>query len=119
MGETSPILFWNKKKGFPKHGWALRKPGCTDIDLISTSRDAYLSKIVFEAKVVVLKGAIRIPMITAEDLIVMKTLVGRDKDIDDTIVLRLKTKVDEASIRRTLKSFGVGYAMECLQPDQE
>lgn len=98
-----PLIFATRQRGFPKYGWALRKKGRTNIDIISTSQDAYLSKVVHSAAPVTL-GGVRVPMVTAEDLIVMKTLVGRDKDIDDTIALRLKMKVDEKYIKKTLDS---------------
>jgi hypothetical protein len=99
-----PVVFRRgNQRGFPKYGWALRRKGSTDIDVISTSGDAYLKKVVSEAVVVSLKG-IRVPMVTAEDLIVMKTLVGRDKDVEDTIVLRQHVDVSEDYIKKTLGS---------------
>jgi predicted nucleotidyltransferase len=99
--EVYPLIFATKQRGFPKYGWALRKKGRTDIDIISTSRDRYLSRVVSGAIPTSL-GGVRVPMVTAEDLIVMKTLVGREKDLDDATALRMKMKVDEKYIRKTL-----------------
>lgn len=96
-----PLIFATKRRGLPKYGWAVRKRGRTDTDIISTSRDPYLSKAVCGAVPVSL-GGVRVPMVTVEDLIVMKTLVGRDKDLDDALALRTKIKVDEKYIRKTL-----------------
>lgn len=96
-----PLIFRSKLKGFPKYGWAGRKAGRTDIDLISTSGDEYLSHVVANARPVDLSG-VTIPMVTVEDLIVMKTLVGREKDLDDATALRLSVKVDEKYIRKML-----------------
>lgn len=99
--KVHPLIFATKQRGFPKYGWAIRKKGRTHIDIISTSQDEYLSKVVRGAVPVSL-GGVRVPMVTAEDLIVMKTLVGRDKDLDDALALRMKMKVDEKYIRKTL-----------------
>lgn len=100
--KLAPLIFMNKQRGFPKYGFAGRKAGRTDIDLISTSQDKYLSKVTRQAKPADLSG-ITVPMVTVEDLIVMKTLVGREKDLDDATELRLSVKVDEQYIRRTLR----------------
>lgn len=101
--QVYPLIFRVNQRGFPKYGWAIRKKGRTNIDLVSTSGDAYLSRVVAGARPVSLKG-VSVPMVTAEDLIVMKTLVGREKDIDDTIALRQARKVDEKYIKKTLES---------------
>lgn len=100
--DVYPLVFRHRQRGFPKYGWAARKPGRTDVDLLSTSGDSYLSQVVTTARPALL-GGVRVPIVTAEDLIVLKTLVGRDKDIDDTIAIREKVEVDESYIRRMLE----------------
>ena len=96
-----PLLFRVNQRGFPKFGWAMRKKGRTEVDLISTSSDAYLSSVTKNAVEVSFAGVL-VPVVTVEDLVVMKTLVGREKDIDDTIALRQAGKVDERYVKRML-----------------
>jgi predicted nucleotidyltransferase len=100
--QTVPIILKEQGLGFPDFGFAGRKPDRMDIDIISTSGDSYLSEVVSNAREVVI-GSVKIPVVTVEDLIVIKTLVNRDKDFSDVRELRLKSKVDDAYIRRTLK----------------
>ena len=103
--QLAPLTFYTKRRGFPKYGWGIRKKGRTNTDIISTSQDSYLSKVVLGA-VPIMLGGVHVPMVTAEDLIVMKTLVARSKDIDDTFALRKKLKVDEEYIQKTLDDLG-------------
>jgi predicted nucleotidyltransferase len=99
-----PIVFSTRRRGLPKFGWSARKPGRTNLDLISTSGDAYLSRVVRSARPALI-GGMRVPVAMAEDLIVMKTLVGREKDIADTIALRMRGKINEKYVNRELRGF--------------
>lgn len=105
--EAYPLVFRHTQRGLPRYGWAVRKRGRTPIDLVSTSGDGYLSEVVKEAVPVKL-GGVSVPMVSAEDLIVMKTLVGRDKDIEDTIAIRQAADVDEYTIKKTLAKLLMG-----------
>jgi predicted nucleotidyltransferase len=97
-----PLLFSSRQKGIPTNGWAIRKKGRTSIDLISTSGDSFLMRALVSAVPREIGGH-KIPVITVENLIVMKTLIGRDKDIDDTVALRQANEVDDAYINKTLE----------------
>lgn len=96
-----PLVFANRGPGLPKYGFSARKRGRTDVDLISTSGDRFLEDAVSSATVVRL-GSVPVKTVTADDLIVMKTLVGRDKDLEDTIAIRRASAVDETYIERQL-----------------
>ena len=47
-------------------------------------------------------GGIRVPVARAEDLIVMKILAGRDKDIEDVAAIVGGTELDAKDVSRTL-----------------
>jgi predicted nucleotidyltransferase len=96
-----PLIFQRGGPGFPKYGWTMKKHGRTGVDLISTSDDAYLSSVVGRARMVSLSG-IPMPVVRAEDLIVIKTLAGRTKDLSDVVALRKAGKLDLAYIKKTL-----------------
>lgn len=98
--KVHPFVFPQRGPGFPKYGYRIQKPGRTVVDLISTSEDAYLSSVVARAKRVSLSG-VPVPVVRAEDLIVIKTLANRAKDLSDVGVLR-KLKLDSVYIRRML-----------------
>ena len=97
-----PLLFSSRQKGIPRNGWALRKKARTSIDLISTSDDAFLRRALTMATQHRIGNRL-IPVIGVNDLIIMKTLVGRDKDIDDTVALRQANDVDDEYINSTLE----------------
>lgn len=101
----APLIFPNRGPGLPKYGFSARKRGRTDVDLISTSDDPYLVSVVASATPVRL-GATQVMTITSEDLIVMKTLVGRDKDLEDTVAIRRASRVDETYIEQKLTKLG-------------
>ncbi len=85
------LVFHSQLKGLPRYGVAIsHKDG--EIDLISTGSDEYLVRVVKNSKAVLVAPKVKMPVISAEDLVVMKTLVGRDKDSDDVDELRFKVK---------------------------
>ena len=89
--------------GLPKRGWQFhhRTEFVAELDVLITDGDAFLTRAVESAVVVA-----RVPakVITAEDLIITKSLVGRDKDWDDILDLQrtLEGKLDEAYVERML-----------------
>ncbi len=85
--EARPLWFPGRQKGIPQHGLQLRSeiPGFpAEIDLLFAGTDKYLKSVVARAvKAFFQDGGVEFRVITAEDLVVMKSLVGRDKDMAD------------------------------------
>lgn len=89
--------------GLPKRGWQFhhRAGFVADLDVLLADGDEFLTHAVESAVVV---GTVPAKVITAEDLIIMKSLVGRDKDWEDILDLQrtLEGKLDEAYVERML-----------------
>jgi hypothetical protein len=74
-----------------------------DVDLILAGDDRYLSDVVAHATLEEVQKGFKIPVATSEDLVVMKTLVGREKDIEDVLAIQETTaNLDEEYIDRKL-----------------
>lgn len=78
------LFFATRQHGYPRHGTQFRKENAI-VDLLATGKDRYLRSVVRDAQPVQELG---LSVITAEDLIVMKTLAGREKDLDDTLEIQ-------------------------------
>ena len=105
--EVRPLWFSHSQKGLPRRGLRLaRKDPAADVDFIVTGKDSYLKQAVQKSRVVFVQPGIDIPVICAEDLIVMKALVGRDKDLSDIDALysALKGKLDVKYIENWIES---------------
>jgi len=102
-----PLMFTSRTKGMPKGGVRLSKvtPPEAEVDLISCGSDEYLQSVVLNSPLVEVQPGFTIKVIRPEDLVVMKTLVGRDKDIDDTVEImsKLRGKIDETYIETVLE----------------
>ena len=79
------LRFTHRRRGFPEHGFQLKK-GKLVLDLIATGEDEYLRSVVQNGKLRYMGGE-QIKVVSANDLVVIKSLVGRDKDIDDVAEL--------------------------------
>lgn len=104
LGRLFPLRFMGRTQGLPRAGVRLvMSDVSSEVDLISASDDLFLMSTVESAKTVKI-GEVLCPVITAENLIVMKTLVGRDKDLEDVFEIRkvLGDKLDETYIEKTL-----------------
>ncbi len=104
-GWTSrPLHFPHRQKGLPRKGVALdcNSPASV-VDILFTGKDKFLQKIVRDHGIASRSG-VDIPIVTAENLIIMKSLVGRDKDLDDIADMyrTLGDKLDENYIQKTL-----------------
>ena len=97
-----PLRFVTNQKGFPRYGLSCKNE-VGSADLLCTGHDSFLNSVVNRAFTVAVLG-VKTLVVTPEDLIVIKTLVGREKDIEDITHLyrTLKGKLDEqwAELRR-------------------
>jgi hypothetical protein len=111
--ERSVLRFTHQRPGFPKRGIELHRidpdfstkaVSIQDVDLISTGGDVYLTSVVARAVEVEVDKDLVISVVTPEDLIVIKSLVGRDKDLEDIAVMEraLKKTLDYDYIERML-----------------
>lgn len=102
---SRPLRFPHRQRGLPRRGVAL---DCDNppsvVDILFTGNDKFLRKMVKTGSAVLLSGGLEIPVVSAENLIVMKSLVGRDKDLDDIADLyrTLGSKLDDVYIQKTL-----------------
>lgn len=98
--QVSTLAF---KGEIPEHCVRVERKGGAAIDFLPTGRNAYLRSVVERAAEVDIGGT-RIPVALVEDVIVLKTIAGRYKDIEDIAVLGVKLgdKIDRAYIRRVL-----------------
>lgn len=100
--ERIPIRFPVRSPGFPQFGVNLRNDNlensehsewkAAEIDLIATGSDRFLKSIVANAMLCEVQKGLSIRVAKPEDLIVMKTLVGREKDLDDVAAIQRKLK---------------------------
>lgn len=95
---SAPLVFPGRRKGFPRHGLSLRRmvPTPAVVDVLATGEDDYLVSVVERAVDADVSGrGLMLPVARAEDLAVIKFLVGRDKDIEDAT--RLMGGLSEAA----------------------
>ncbi len=73
-------------------------------DFLPTGRNKYLRSIVERAVEVEVQPGLKIPIARVEDVIVLKTIAGREKDLSDNEAMGVKlgNKIDRAYIRRVL-----------------
>lgn len=100
--ERGVLRFAHNRPGFPTRGVEIHAVSpisdsqefkIQDIDLIAAGGDQYLQSVVSRAKSVSIeKGRKKVSfkVATPEDLVVIKTLVGRDKDVEDVMELQRK-----------------------------
>lgn len=76
------------------------------VDLLTTGRVPYLKSIVARAVEVEVQTGLRVPIAQVEDVIVMKTIARRDKDLADigALGVKLGKKIDQQYIQRILAS---------------
>jgi predicted nucleotidyltransferase len=101
------LAFPTNKAGHTKSGIAFGRmlPDCEGyerVDFLFTGEDAYLKSVVENAPVVLIQG-ISLKVVRPEDIIVMKELAARDKDIADVMEIRRMVAVDEKYIRQMLE----------------
>ncbi len=101
-----PLYFPSRLKGLPKNGIAFekgRRP-IVMIDVLFTGKDKFLTGAVKNSDSMKVDG-FSIPVIGAEDLIIMKSLANRDKDHDDIaeIYRAIGDRLDDSYISRTLE----------------
>ena len=81
------MIFTDRRKGFPRRGISLRRRPRMIVDLLATGEDEYLQSIVHRAKLTEVQDGVPLLVISPEDLIVLKSLAGRDKDVEDVVSL--------------------------------
>lgn len=92
---ASRLWFASRRKGIPAGGLNLTKDKPQiDVDLLATGSDSYLQDVVLSALSTNLQPNLTMPVIQPEDLVVMKSLVGRDKDHDDVVAISRARKLD-------------------------
>ena len=104
-GWTSKRLwFVSGRLGMPQYGmqFSRTEPFVADLDVLFTGDDKYLRSVVRKAGLHEVQPGLQFPVVAAEDLMVIKTLVGREKDVEDTQALfeALGDKLDEEYITR-------------------
>ena len=103
--QIQPLWFPHRQKGLPRNGVKLiqREPYSAEIDFIATNSDKFLTEAVESAVPVKLHG-IGLPIITIENLIVMKALAGREKDLDDIkLMFELKgSEIDQTYVNNKI-----------------
>ena len=99
--DVSRLIFATRMKGRPRHGYKIQR-GRHDIDLLVTGMDKFLLHAVRRA---VYAPKLAVPVIRPEDLFVMKTLAGRDKDLYDMVALQksLGSKLDMDYINKWIE----------------
>lgn len=82
---VQPLWFMSRQKGLPRSGVKLIRnvDYSAQVDLIATGKDDFLRSVVEHSRKVNVADKVMFPVCTVEDLIVMKVLVGRDKDMED------------------------------------
>jgi hypothetical protein len=104
---TQPIWFPNRhQKGLPRRGVKLIKkaPFEAEVDLISTGGDRFLELVVKNAVPVRISQSLFLPIVSAEDLVVMKTLAAREKDADDVkFMYEHRSEMDRKYIDKWMK----------------
>lgn len=89
----------------PKHCIRVRRDSPQlVIDLLTTGNIPYLESIVENAVEVEVQPGLKVPIARVEDVIIMKTIARRDKDMADISALGVKLgkKIDQKYIRRVL-----------------
>lgn len=87
----------------------IRKDNNAVLDFLPTGRSVYLRSVVERAVEIELQKNLSVPIARVEDVIVLKTIAGREKDLsdNDTLGVKLGKKIDRAYIRRALSGLGV------------
>ena len=72
----------------------------------------------FERAVTLDLDGVSVPVAAAEDIIVMKVLAGRPKDLDDVVAIAAAQgpALDEAAVRRTLAELEAALDQRDLMP---
>lgn len=106
--KSHPLWFMTGLRGFPRSGYKFSKRGLADVDVLFTGKDKFLRSVVRHRQIMKIGGGVEIPVIKAEDLIIMKTLAGREKDEDDVEAMwsEMGDKLDASYISRTIEKLG-------------
>jgi len=104
-----PLAFTTRRAGYPQRGFAFERmlPDMAKYeraDFLFAGEDTYLQSVVRRGKLVTIQGA-RLRVARPEDIIVLKTLSGRDKDIEDVFALMRAVKVDQRYIDNLVERF--------------
>lgn len=98
------------KGSVPAHCVRLSRKDKPDmvIDLLPTGVNKYLVSIVKRAVWFEIQHGLSVPVARAEDIIVLKTVAGREKDLDDIeeILSKMGGKIDIEYVARMLKKIG-------------
>ena len=86
---ATPLAFASRLQGMPRRGYTLRaRDDRLQIDLLASGMDEFLDSAVVDAQGnLLVVGAVAIPVMRAEELVVMKSLMGREKDIEDIVAI--------------------------------
>lgn len=93
------------KNEIPEHCVRVARKGKDAVlDFLPTGRNAYLRSVVERAIEIEVQNGLFVPIATVEDVIVLKTIAGRDKDVEDNAAMGVKLgeKIDRAYIRQAL-----------------
>lgn len=103
---VAPLLFPTRQPGYPRRGANFRRknPPNHVVDLLEAGTDRFLLGVLSRAVPATIQRGLRVPVITPEDLIVMKTLAGRDKDVEDIAEIEhgMGDKLDYEYIRKAV-----------------
>jgi predicted nucleotidyltransferase len=103
---TARLVFPGNRLGYPKSGMAFERIANDNAheraDFLFAGRDSYLQSVVQVAPFVSVYG-VRLKIVRPEDLIIIKTLAGRDKDVEDALAVTRSVKVDQKYIDDTLE----------------
>lgn len=104
--DSGPLRFGTKRPGISRVAiWIKReKPTHVEVDLIATGDDKYLPDVVARSRPVEIQPGFILPVATAEDIVILKTLAGREKDGYDVkaLVMSPNLNLDHLYIDRVL-----------------
>lgn len=104
--KSRPLFFPNNMRGMPKTGTAFKRGHPPVIvDALFTGSDKFLRGAIKRSRQINLATGLSIPVLNPEDLIIMKSMTGREKDHEDVADMYevMGDALDTKYIRRTLE----------------
>lgn len=99
-----PLFFATGMRGYPRTGISFRKLGYANADVLFAGKDSFLRRAVRDSQSMKIDTGRILPVISPENLIVMKKLAGREKDDEDADAIwdALEDGLDADYIQRML-----------------
>lgn len=104
--KSKPLFFPSNMRGRPKSGVAFKRSNPTVIlDALFTGKDKFLKRSIVKSGLIKLKNGRTIPVVSPEDLIIIKSMAGREKDLEDISDMyeTMGDRLDTRYIRKTLE----------------